>query len=55
VTGNQRKTTPNIHMFPGGMEIGEEERKEILEVLDHKYLFRYYGPEDFPSKCGSSK
>ncbi len=48
--GPRAKTTPNMHMFPGGMEIGEEERKEILEVLDHKYLFRYYGPEDFPSK-----
>ena len=48
--GPPAKTTPNIHMFPGGMEIGEEERKEVLEVLDHKYLFRYYGPEDFPSK-----
>jgi 8-amino-3,8-dideoxy-alpha-D-manno-octulosonate transaminase len=48
--GPPAKTTPNIHMFPGGMEIGEEERKEILEVLDHRYLFRYYGPEDFPSK-----
>jgi dTDP-4-amino-4,6-dideoxygalactose transaminase len=48
--GPRAKTTPNIHMFPGGMEIGEEERNEILEVLDHKYLFRYYGPEDFPSK-----
>ena len=48
--GPKAKTTPNIHMFPGGWEIGEEERKEVLEVLDHKYLFRYYGPEDFPSK-----
>ena len=48
--GPPAKTTPNIHMFPGGMEIGEEERNEVLEVLDHKYLFRYYGPEDFPSK-----
>lgn len=48
--GPRAKTTPNIHMFPGGMEIGEEEKNEILEVLEHKYLFRYYGPEDFPSK-----
>lgn len=48
--GPKAKTTPNIHMFPGGWEIGEEEKKEVLEVLDHKYLFRYYGPEDFPSK-----
>ncbi len=48
--GKPAKTTPNLPMFPGGMEIGEEEKKAVLEVLDHKYLFRYYGPEDFPSR-----
>jgi len=48
--GTPAKTTPNIPMFPGGLEIGEEEKKEVLEVLEHKYLFRYYGPADFPSK-----
>lgn len=41
---------PSIPMYPGGLEIGEEEKKEVLEVLDAKYLFRYYGPEDTPSK-----
>ncbi|HIJ73621.1 MAG TPA: aminotransferase class I/II-fold pyridoxal phosphate-dependent enzyme [Candidatus Hydrogenedentes bacterium] len=48
--GPKAKTTPNIAMYPGGQEIGEEEKREVLEVLDHKYLFRYYGPEDHPSK-----
>ena len=48
--GPKAKTTPNIPMFPGGMEIGEEEKREVLEVLEAKWLFRYYGPEDFPSK-----
>ena len=24
--------------------------KEVMEVLDRKYLFRYYGPDDSPSK-----
>jgi len=48
--GKPAKTTPNLPMFPGGMEIGEEEKKAVLEVLDHKYLFRYYGPEEFPSR-----
>jgi len=48
--GPQAKTTPNIPMYPGGLEIGEEERKEVLEVLDRKYLFRYYGPQEYPSK-----
>ena len=37
-------------MYPGGLEIGEEEKKQVMEVLDNKYLFRYYGPEGCPSK-----
>jgi dTDP-4-amino-4,6-dideoxygalactose transaminase len=48
--GTPAKTTPNPPMFPGGLEIGEEERRAVLEVLEHQYLFRYYGPSDFPSK-----
>ena len=48
--GPKTKTTPNIAMYPGGLEIGEEERKQVLEVLDSKYLFRYYGPEGVESK-----
>lgn len=48
--GMPAKTTPNLPMFPGGLEIGEEEKREVLEVLEHKYLFRYYGPEKHPSK-----
>jgi 8-amino-3,8-dideoxy-alpha-D-manno-octulosonate transaminase len=49
-SGPKAKTTPNIPMYPGGMEIGDEEKKLVLEVLDRKYLFRYYGPEKYPSK-----
>ena len=48
--GPKAKTTPNYPMYPGGLEIGEEEKKEVLEVLDNKYLFRYYGPSNMPSK-----
>lgn len=48
--GPKAKTTANLPMFPGGWEIGEEEKRQVLEVLDRKYLFRYYGPEEFPSK-----
>ena len=48
--GPKAKTTPNISMYPGGLEIGEEEKKQVLEVLDRKYLFRYYGPKEYPSK-----
>ena len=31
--------------FPGAMMIGEEEKKAVIEVLESKALFRYYGPE----------
>jgi 8-amino-3,8-dideoxy-alpha-D-manno-octulosonate transaminase len=48
--GRKAKPTMNIPMFPGGLEIGKEEKKEVMEVLDNKYLFRYYGPKDSPSK-----
>jgi len=48
--GPRAKNTPNIPMFPGGLEIGAEEKKEVMEVLDNKYLFRYYGPKESPSK-----
>ena len=44
--GPKAKTTPNFPMYPGGLEIGEEEKKQVCEVLDNKYLFRYYGPAD---------
>jgi Predicted pyridoxal phosphate-dependent enzyme apparently involved in regulation of cell wall biogenesis len=48
--GPKAKTTANYPMYPGGLEIGEEEKKQVMEVLDRKYLFRYYGPENYPSK-----
>jgi 8-amino-3,8-dideoxy-alpha-D-manno-octulosonate transaminase len=51
--GPKAKTTETPPMFPGGLEIGEEEKREVMEVLDHKYLFRYYGPKDYPSKVAA--
>ncbi len=48
--GPKAKTTPNYPMYPGGLEIGEEEKKQVMEVLDNKYLFRYYGPAGVESK-----
>ncbi len=48
--GPKAKTTPNLPMYPGGLAIGAEEEKEVLEVIRRKYLFRYYGPEEYPSK-----
>jgi 8-amino-3,8-dideoxy-alpha-D-manno-octulosonate transaminase len=51
--GPKAKTTENLPMFPGGLEIGREEKREVLEVLDNKYLFRYYGPKNAPSKVSA--
>jgi len=48
--GSKAKTTPNIPMYPGGLEIGNEEKKAVMQVLDDKYLFRYYGPSNVESK-----
>jgi dTDP-4-amino-4,6-dideoxygalactose transaminase len=48
--GKPAKTTPNISMYPGGLAIGREEKKAVMDVLNKKYLFRYYGPEKAPSK-----
>ncbi len=48
--GPKAKTTPSKTSFLGGSRIGEEEKAQVLEVIDRKYLFRYYGPEQYPSK-----
>jgi len=37
-------------MFPGAMVIDREEEQAVLEVLRSRRLFRYYGPEEGPSK-----
>jgi 8-amino-3,8-dideoxy-alpha-D-manno-octulosonate transaminase len=37
-------------MYPGGMAIDEQEEAAVLEVLRAKRLFRYYGPQEGPSK-----
>ncbi len=42
--GAKAKPTPNHPMFPGGLEVGDEERQLVLEVLASRHLFRYYGP-----------
>lgn len=37
-------------MYPGGMAIGEEEERAVIEVIRSKRLFRYYGPDAGPSR-----
>ncbi len=48
--GQPARTRTDPPMFPGGMEIGEAEKQAVLEVLDSKNLFRYYGASQTPSK-----
>jgi len=48
--GPKAKTTPNIPMYPGGYEIGEDEKREVCDSLDKKYIFRYYMPKGLTSK-----
>ena len=49
--GAPAKQNPDPPMYPGGMEIGEEEEQAVLEVLRTKRLFRYYGPGEVESKA----
>ncbi len=37
-------TGPWPHGYTGAAHIGDEERREVLEVLERRSLFRYYGP-----------
>ena len=49
--GAPAKKNPDPPMYPGGMEIGDEEEQAVLEVLRAKRLFRYYGPGEADSKA----
>jgi 8-amino-3,8-dideoxy-alpha-D-manno-octulosonate transaminase len=48
--GSKAKTTPNFPMYPGGYEIGELEKQSVIDVINDKYLFRYYGPANIESR-----
>ncbi len=37
-------------IYPGGMLIGSEEEKAVIDVIRSQRLFRYYGPNPGPSK-----
>jgi dTDP-4-amino-4,6-dideoxygalactose transaminase len=41
--GTPARTRPELPMFPGGMEIGEEEVEAAARVLRSHNVFRYYG------------
>jgi 8-amino-3,8-dideoxy-alpha-D-manno-octulosonate transaminase len=40
-------------MYPGGMEVGDEELAALRRVIESKNLFRYYGVGDGPDEVAS--
>jgi 8-amino-3,8-dideoxy-alpha-D-manno-octulosonate transaminase len=46
--GVPARTRPEPPMFPGGMELGDEEIAAATRVLESKNVFRYYGVGDGP-------
>ena len=56
--GPRARTRPEHPMYPGGMEIGDEELEAATRVISSKNLFRYYGvgegPHEVETSSGSS-
>jgi dTDP-4-amino-4,6-dideoxygalactose transaminase len=48
--GSPARTRPEPPMFPGGMELGDEEIAAATRVLASKNVFRYYGIGDGPNE-----
>jgi 8-amino-3,8-dideoxy-alpha-D-manno-octulosonate transaminase len=46
--GPKARTRPELPMFPGGMELGDEELEALARVIRSKNVFRYYGVGDGP-------
>ncbi len=63
--GTPVRKEPLPPCFPGGMLIGEEEKAEVLEVIEAKSPYRYYGPnalgkvktfeQEFAAKIGKKR
>src|SRR5437879_182361 len=51
--GTPARTRPEAPMFPGGMEVGQEELAALARVMESKNLFRYYGVGDGPDEVAS--
>src|ERR671931_917 len=48
--GTPSRTRPEPPMFPGGMEVGDEELEALARVIRSKNVFRYYGVGDGPQE-----
>jgi len=42
--GTPVRREPLLPGWPGGLLIGEEEKRQVLEVLESQSLYRHYGP-----------
>src|SRR3954469_17121838 len=51
--GAPARTRPEAPMFPGGMEVGQEELEALRRVIESKNLFRYYGVGEGPDEVAS--
>src|SRR5256714_2125512 len=51
--GTPARTGPERPMFPGGMEVGDEELEALERVIRSKNLFRYYGVGEGPQEVAS--
>jgi dTDP-4-amino-4,6-dideoxygalactose transaminase len=51
--GTPARTRPEPPMFPGGMEVGDEELEALERVVRSRNLFRYYGVGDGPDEVAA--
>ena len=51
--GTPARTRPEHPMFPGGMEVGDEELAALERVVRSRNLFRYYGVGDGPGEVAA--
>lgn len=51
--GSPARTRPEWPMFPGGMELGDEELAALGRVIRSKNVFRYYGVGDGPNEVAA--
>jgi 8-amino-3,8-dideoxy-alpha-D-manno-octulosonate transaminase len=51
--GTPARTRPESPMFPGGMEVGDEELAALERVIRGKNLFRYYGVGEGPREVAA--
>ena len=51
--GEPARTRAEPPMFPGGMELGEEELEALSRVIRSKNVFRYYGVGEMPQETAA--